>query len=136
MTKQTHKLMLRAFNGECDAALAKVRWDNAIKMEERVRKAFETINKSGEVNRSHITNQYLDLKINEFRLTHEYQEKIKQEKDEQREIQEEMREEEKAIREIELAKKEAEKEETRYQKALEKAREEAQKASGESNWTN
>jgi hypothetical protein len=131
MTKQNHKLMLRAFNGECDAALAKVRWDNATKMEERIRKAFETINKSGEVNRSHITNQFLDLKINELRLTFEYQEKIKQEKDEQRQIQEEMREEEKARREIERAKEDAEKEEARYEKALEKAREEAQKASGD-----
>lgn len=131
MTKQNHKLMLRAFNGECDAALAKVRWDNAVKMEERIRKAFETINKSGEVNRSHITNQYLDLKLDELRLTFEYQEKIKQEKDEQRQIQEEMREEEKARREIERAKEEAEKEEARYQKALEKAREDAQKASGD-----
>lgn len=28
MTRQNHKLMLRAFNGECDAALSKVRWDN------------------------------------------------------------------------------------------------------------
>lgn len=131
MTKQTHKLMLRAFNGECDAALAKVRWDNATKMEERIRKAFETINKSGEVNRSHITNPYLELKIKELRLTFEYQEKIKQEKDEQRQIQEEMREEEKARREIARAKEDAEKEEARYQKALEKAREEAQKASGD-----
>ncbi|HEX2955531.1 MAG TPA: DUF4041 domain-containing protein, partial [Chitinispirillaceae bacterium] len=123
--------MLRAFNGECDAALAKVRWDNAIKMEERIQKSFETINKSGEVNRSHITDEYLILKLNELRLTHEYQEKIKQEKDEQRQIQEEMREEENARKEIERAKEEAEKEEARYQKALEKAREEAQKVSGE-----
>lgn len=131
MTKQNHKLMLRAFNGECDAALAKVRWDNAIKMEERIQKSFETINKSGEVNRSHITNQFLDLKVKELRLTFEYQEKIKQEKDEQRQIQEEMREEEKARREIERAKEDAEKEEARYQKALEKARDEAQKATGD-----
>ncbi len=131
MTKQNHKLMLRAFNGECDAALAKVRWDNALKMEERVNKAFETINKSGEVNRSHITKEYLDLKTKELRLTFEYQEKIKQEKDEQKRIQEEMREEERARREIERAKEEAEKEEARYQNALEKAREDVLKASGE-----
>lgn len=131
MTKQTHKLMLRAFNGESDAAIAKVRWNNALKMEERIRKAFDAINKAAEVNRSHITTEYLDIKIQKLRLTHEYQEKIKQEKDEQRQIQEEMREEAKARREIERAKEEAEKEESRYQKALEKAREEAQKASGE-----
>jgi hypothetical protein len=131
MTKQTHKLMLRAFNGECDAALAKVRWDNVLKMEERIHKAFEMINKSGEVNRSRITEEYLDLKIKELRLTFEHQEKIKQAKDEQRKIREEMRDEERAQREIERAKEEAEKEETHYSTALEKAREEIQKASGD-----
>jgi len=131
MTGQTHKLMLRAFNGECDAALAKVRWDNILKMEERINKAYETINKSAAVNRSYITKEYLDLKIRELRLTFEYQEKIKQEKDEQRRIREEMRDEEIARREIERAKEEAEKEEVRYSKALEKAHEEMSKASGE-----
>jgi hypothetical protein len=35
--------MLRAFNGECDAALSKVRWDNIQKMEERVKKSVETM---------------------------------------------------------------------------------------------
>lgn len=131
LTKQNHKLMLRAFNGECDAALAKVRWDNILKMEERVKKAYETINKAGEVNKSHITYNYLELKIKELRLTHELQEKIKQEKEEQRQIREQMRDEERAQREIEKAKEEAEKEEARYLKALEKAREEVQKASGD-----
>lgn len=131
MTKQTYKLMLRAFNGECDAALAKVRWDNILKMEERIRKAFETINKSGETQRCHITKEYFDLKIMELRLAFEYQEKVKQMKDEQKNIQQQMREEELARREIEAAKIEAEKEEARYQKALEKAREDALKATGD-----
>lgn len=130
MIRLNHKLMLRAFNGECDAALAKVRWDNILKMEERIKRAFVVINKSGEVNKSYITINYLELKQKELRLTYEYQEKIKEEKDEQRRIQEEMREEEKAIREIERAKEEAEKEEIRYQKALEKAREDILKAEG------
>lgn len=131
MTKQNHKLMLRAFNGECDAALTKVRWDNVLKMEERIHKAFETINKAAEVNRSYITIEYLDLKFKEIRLTYELQERIKQAKDEQRRIREEMRDEERAQREIEQAKEEAEKEEARYSTALEKAREEVQKASGD-----
>ena len=131
MTKQIHKIMLRAFNGECDAAVSKVRWDNVVKMEERIRKSFEVINKTGEPTQSHITDQYLELKLKELRLTFEYQEKIKRERDEQRQIQEEMREEEKARKEIERAKEDAEKEEERYRKALEKAREEAEKTSGE-----
>lgn len=131
MTRQTHKLMLRAFNGECDAALAKVRWDNILKMEERLRKAVESINKSAEVNQSYITEEYLQLKIEELRMAYEMQEKIKHERDEQKRIQDEMREEEKARREIERAKYDAEKEEQRFQKALERAREEFQKAKGD-----
>ncbi len=131
MTKQTHKLMLRAFNGECDAALAKVRWDNILKIEERINKAFQTINSSAEVNRSHITKEYFDYRIKELRLAFEYQEKLKREKEEQRRIQEEMREEDRARREIERAKEEAEKEAARYLKALEKAREDVGKATGE-----
>jgi hypothetical protein len=130
MIRQHSKLMLRAFNGECDAALMKVRWDNALKMEERIKKAFEIINKSGEVNKIHITRECLDLKLKELRLTYEYQEKVKEEKEEQRRIQEEMREEEKARRELEKAKEEAEKEERRYQIALEKVRAEAEKTTG------
>ena len=130
MMHQLHKLMLRAFNGECDAAISKVRWDNALKMEERIKKAFEVINKTGQTNQSYVTDEYLNIRLKELHLAHEYQEKIKEEKDEQRRIQEEMREEEKARREIEKAKEEAEKEEVRYQKALEKARAEAEKTTG------
>lgn len=131
MTKQTQKLMLRAFNGECDAALGKVRWDNILKMEERINKAFRKINSSAEVIKCHITNEYLGLRIKELQIAFEYEEKRRREKEEQKRIQEEMREEERARREIERAKEEAEKEETRYLKALEKAREEVGKVSGE-----
>lgn len=130
MTKQTHKLMLRAFNGECDAALAKVRWDNIVKMEQRIIKAVEIINKSAQVNKSYITQEYLQLKLRELRLTYELQEKIKEAKDEQRQIQEEIREEDKVRKEIEREKIELEKEELMYEKALQKARNELQKSSG------
>lgn len=131
MIKHTIKLMLRAFNGECDSAIAKVKWNNAQKMEERIKKSFEAINKTGEINQVYITNDYLLSKLDELHLTYEYNEKLHEEKEEQRKIQEEIREEEKVQREIEKAKVEAEKEEIRYQKALEKAREEIQRAKGE-----
>src|SRR5579859_3723629 len=49
MQKQYAKLLLRAFNGESDAAIAKVSWDNVTRMEERIYKAFEAINKLGGV---------------------------------------------------------------------------------------
>ena len=130
MTKQYTKLMLRAFNGECDASMFKVKWNNVMVMEERIRKTFEAINKMGTVHNIFITQDYLDVKLDELRLTHELEEKLHKEKEEQRRIQEQMREEEKVQREIEQAKKEAEDEEKLYQKALENARLELEKAKG------
>lgn len=130
MTKQYTKLMVRAFNGESDSCILKVKWNNVVVMEERIRKAHEAINKLGTTHNIFITQDYLDVKLEELRLTHELEEKLYKEKEEQRRIQEQMREEEKVQREIEQAKKEAEDEEKRYQKALEKARVELEKAKG------
>jgi hypothetical protein len=130
MAKQYTKLLLRAFNGECDAAVANVTWNNITKMEERVRKSFEAINELGSAMQMSITGQYLALKLNELRLTFELEEKKQQEREEQRRIREQIREEEKAQREIEKAKEDAEKNEADYQKLLAKAREEALRASG------
>lgn len=130
MTKQYAKVMLRAFNGECDAAIAKVSWNNIGNMEARIEKAFEAINKLGSSQQVSITPDYFKLKQQELRLEFELEEKIQKEKEEQRRIREQMREEEIAQREIERAQKEAEDEEKRYQKALEKAREDVLTATG------
>src|SRR5439155_7406688 len=130
-TNHTLKLMLRAFNGESDAAVAKVKYSNVQVMEARIQKAFQAINQLGEVQRCHIADAYLDLRLKELYLVHEYEEKLQEEKEEQRAIRERMREEEIAQREIEKARQEAEQEEQRYQEALEKARLEAEKAVGE-----
>lgn len=122
MVKQQAKMMLRGFNGECDAAIAKVKYDNIVTLEERVTKAYETINKLGEVQRVFISRRYFDLKLAELHLVHEHREKVQQEKDEQKRIKEQMREEQKAQAEIDRAKAEAEKEEEQTAAALEKAR--------------
>lgn len=131
MIKQVLKVMLRAFNGECDAAVSKVSWNNVTRMEERVRKAFEAINASGSVNNMRITPEYLDLCLKELYLTYEYEQKKQEEKDEQRRIREQMREEERAQREFEAAQRDAAKEQDRYTKALASARAEVAKATGE-----
>lgn len=129
MTKQYSKLMLRAFNGDCDACISKVKWNNAKTMEERMKKSFDNINKLGTTHNIYITNNYFDLRLQELWLSYELQEKLYQEKEEQRRIKEQIREEEKVQREIEQAKKEAEDEEKRYANALEKAKKELEKAS-------
>lgn len=122
MIKRTLKLMLRAFNGECDAAMAKVTFDNATRMEERVGKALDAINKLGEPQHCYITREYLQSKLRELELTYEHAVKKQEEKEEQRAIRAQMREEERARKEIEKVQQEAEKEEARYSKALDKAR--------------
>ncbi len=131
MVQRYLKLQLRAFNGECDAAIVKVRYNNVTVMEKRISRSFEALNKLGETQHCAIVPQYLDLKISELRLAHEYQEQREAEKEEQRRIREQMREEERVRREIEKAKSDAEKEEQRYAAALEKARQELQRAGDE-----
>ncbi|MBS1622587.1 MAG: DUF4041 domain-containing protein [Bacteroidetes bacterium] len=130
MVKQQSKLMLRAFNGECDSAIAKVKWNNIGTIEARIDKAFETINSLGSVQRISISQDFASLKRKELRLEFELQEKLHEEKEEQKRIREQMREEQKVLQEIERAKQNAEDEEAKSQKALAKARNEMAKVSG------
>ena len=131
MTNRTMKLMLRAFNNECDAAVLKVSWNNVQKMRERITKAYEAINKSGEPSAIVISPDYLELKLEEISLAYAHQGKLQAEKEEQRRIREQMREEEKVRREIEKAMQDAIREEQVYNKALEEARQEMESAHGE-----
>lgn len=78
-----------------------------------------------------ISPAYLNEKLNEVRLTHEYQDKRHQEREEQREQRAQMREQEMAERELAKAEAEAEREEKRHRDALDKARAEANQATGE-----
>jgi chromosome segregation ATPase len=121
------RLTARAFNNECDSAISNVAWNNAGRMEMRIEKAFDAINKLNESNSIVISNSYLSLKMDELRLTHEYREKKQQEKEEQAEIRRQMREEAQLERDVENAIKEEEK----YEKLLNKAKVEAEKAAGE-----
>lgn len=110
MVRQQAKLMLRAFNGECDAAIAKVKYDNVTTLQERIRKAFDAINKLGEVQRVFVSARYFDVKMAELHLVHEHREKVHEEKEEQKRIRDQMKEEQRAQAEIERAKADAEKE--------------------------
>lgn len=122
VVKRYKKLMLRAFNGECDSLIAKVKWNNVNQMKERMYKLFESLNKLGEGFSVYIDSGYFRLKQQELILEYEFQAKRQQEKEEMRRIQEELREEEKVKREIELATRQAEKEEAQYEKELSKAK--------------
>ena len=131
MTKQAIKVMLRAFNGEADAAVAKVTWNNVTRMEERIRTAYNAINSLGVVQQVTITPQYLEVALAELRLTYEYERKKHDEQEEQRRIREQKREEDRAQRDYERAQREAATDQERYERALSRARAEVEKAVGE-----
>jgi Domain of unknown function (DUF4041)/T5orf172 domain len=130
MIRLHSKLLLRAFNGECEAAIANVSWNNAERMEERVRKAYADINKLGDVEQISITPIYLKLKIEELQMTQEFEQKRYEEREEQRRIREQIREEELAQKEIEKTLAESQSEEEKYSAAIAKARDEATQAMG------
>lgn len=118
MVKDYVKLILRSFNNECDASIVNVKFSNIESVEKKIRKAFDTLNNLG--NRMHITisPDYLNLKLQELYLVHEYQVKKQQEKEEQKRLREQMREEAKLLKEIEDMKLKLAKEEKHFTKAL------------------
>jgi hypothetical protein len=126
MTGRSIRLTLRAFNSECDAAIANARWNNVNAMEKRILNAHTQIDKHNASNSIFITKKYLNLKLQELYLTHEYREKVKAERDERTEAARMQREEQKLVRDMERA----EEEEGRYQRLLDKAKAEAQSVAG------
>ena len=130
--KQHMKLMLRAFNGECDSFISRVNYRNIDTMGKRIESSFNVINViAGKYFCCALNPSYLSNRIDELRLVYEYEEAKQREKEEQARIREQIREEEKAARELEKAKKQAEQDEIKYTEMLRKAQEEAQAASEE-----
>ena len=126
MVNRQMRLTMRAFNNECEAAIANTRWNNVVAMENRVLKAAKSINASNSSMNLVINDAYLALKIEELHLTHEYREQLKREREERAELARAEREEKKLLVEAERA----EREEQRYQSLLAKARKEAEADSG------
>ncbi len=121
MINRQTRLTMRAFNNECEAAIANTRWNNVNAMEKRVLNAAKQIDKANESMKLRISEQYVSLKLDELHATHEYRERLKIEKEERAELARAEREEKKLLAEAEAA----EREEERYQKLLDKARSEA-----------
>lgn len=112
------KLLLRAFNSECDEAISKVRYSNIDSAEKRIERSRDAISKLGGMMSVSISYNYFKLKLQELYLAHEYQMKKQEEKEEQRRIREELREQAKLEKEIAEARKNIEKERKHYQNAL------------------
>ena len=120
MVADMQKLLLRAFNAECDDIVEHVRYSNLEASEKRITSSRDAISKLGTIMGISITPAYYRLKLEELYLSFEYQQKKQQEKEEQREARARLREEAKLAKEIEEERKKLEKEQRHYQNALRK----------------
>ena len=120
MVADMQKLLLRAFNSECDDVIEHVKYNNIEASEKRIGASRDAISKLGAMMDVSITPIYYRLKIEELYLAFEYQRKKQQEKEEQKEARARMREEAKLAKEIEEERKKLEKEQKHYQNALKK----------------
>lgn len=120
MVTDTQKLLLRAFNAECDDVIEHVKYSNIESSEKRITSSRDAISKLGNLMSISISPQYYRLKIDELYLAFEYQQKKQAEKEEQKEARARLREEAKLAKEIEAQRVKLEKEQAHYQNALQK----------------
>lgn len=111
------KLIIRAFNNECEVTIEGVKFSNLDACRKRIGKSCDVLNKLGARMSIAVTPSYLDLKLQELELCYEHQVKKQEEKEELRKARERMREEAKLAREIEEARQVLAKEEKHFRKA-------------------
>jgi hypothetical protein len=104
------KLRLRCLDNEFKAAAAIIDWNNVNRLIQRTKDTFAEINSSGQIVKTSLQERYLELKIEELRLSYEFTQ-----------LQQDLKENEREELQIQ---REAEREETRIKAAAEKAEKE------------
>lgn len=94
------KLMLRAFNGECDVIIDRVSYTNFESSKQRIEKSAESISAIGKRMQISINRKYIDLKQQELVVAYDYQQFKQAEKERIRQIREEEREKAKLEKEL------------------------------------
>lgn len=105
------KLMLKAFNNECDNLMSLVKPSNYAKILERINRTATDLEKSSVALKCRFEIEYIKLKYKECELQYQYKLIKEEERIEQNLIREQIREEQKAIKEYQRAIDKAEKEE-------------------------
>ena len=118
MIHDMQKLLIRAFNCECDDVVSNAKFNNIEAGEKRINIAFSTISKLGAVCGVAITAPYRNLKIQELHLAYEYQIEKQKEKEALKQLRAEERERAKLEKEIAEARRKIEKEQLHYSNAL------------------
>lgn len=112
------KLLLRAFNGEVDLLISKVKWNTFDLTKGKIDKIYNTLNKLTKDFGITINNEYLNLKIKQLHLEYELDIKLKEEKELAKEREELIKADELAAKEAEKISKQLEKEAKLVEKAI------------------
>lgn len=120
LRKDALKLALRSFNSESEYCIENVKFSNLEKMEERIRRSFETCNKLLSAIDAWWKDIVLERKLQELYLAHEYQVKRQDEKEAARQAREDQREQEKLEKEIREVRTKIDKERRHFNGALQK----------------
>lgn len=114
MVRDVSKLLMRAYNSECDDLVRKVKTTNVDKSIERIHKLAGQIDRLGKTLGISIPEGYSELKEREVRLAYEFAMQKEREREKLRALREQEREERKLAREIAAARKKYEKEKMQY----------------------
>lgn len=120
LRKDVLKLALRSFNSESEYCIDNVKFSNLEKMEERIRRSFDSCNKLLGAIDAWWKDIVLERKLQELYLAHEYQMKRQEEKEIARQAREDQREQEKLEKELREARAKIEKERRHFTSALQK----------------
>lgn len=127
MVSQMARLLMIAFNGECDEIVRKVTYSNINKSLERIDKIAANVNKNCQVIGISIPYQYITLKKNEVRLAFEFALQKEEEKERLRELRAEAAEQKRVEKEIQEKRKKLEKERQQYLSAYEQIQQRIEK---------
>ena len=112
------RLVIRSFNNEADFCVDNVKFDNIELGDKRIRQSFDACNRLGRVMSVLLSETYLNLKLDELHLAHEFQVKKQEEKEEAKRLREELREQQKLEQEIRGAREKIAKERKHFAAAL------------------
>lgn len=129
--KNQAKLMIKAFNIECDNLFSMLKTSNYAIILEKIEKLAKDIEDLSISAKCGFSNDYIELKFEECELQYQFKLKQQREKEEQDMIKEQMREEQKAIKDYQRAILKAERDEEVYKEALKRIREELEFSNNE-----
>jgi hypothetical protein len=118
MMKDTSKMTIRCFNAECNAIIEHMNRTTLDKVNEKIKKSFNQINKLQKTRNMSMDEKYLELKLEQAKLVYEQQLKNKEERELEVQRRAELREQEKLEKEIQKEKDKALKEKQQYLKEM------------------